>query len=256
MIDIIKAKEELKAYVQKYDVSNPEIKLRITHIERTSKIAKQIAENLNLSEENVKLAELIGLLHDIGRFEQIKKYNTFVDHLSEDHAILGIEVLFKQGLIRNFIEDKKYDRIIKLAIENHNKDKNKITPNLTQQEELHVKLIRDSDKIDILYMLTFEKQEVLWECKDLNKEKFSDEIYREFIEDRNINYSKMETKADRLIAQFTYAFDFYFKYGLKIVYKNNYYKKIYERFNFKDKETKKRYTNIYNIVNKYIESRL
>lgn len=54
------------------------------------------------------------MLHDIGRFEQARKYNTFVDNLSKNHAKLGIDVLFKKGFIRNFIQDEKYDRIIEI----------------------------------------------------------------------------------------------------------------------------------------------
>ena len=129
MIDITKAKKAFKEYIQNYDINNPKVKLKIAHIERTADIAKKTAESLNLEKEDIKLAELIGLLHDIGRFEQIKRYNTFVDHLSENHAELGVNILFKENLIRKFIEDDKYDKIIELAIINHNKDKNDITKN-------------------------------------------------------------------------------------------------------------------------------
>ena len=34
--------------------------------------AREIAKKLNLSKEDIELAELIGLLHDIGRFEELK----------------------------------------------------------------------------------------------------------------------------------------------------------------------------------------
>ena len=188
MIDITKAKIAFKDYIKNYDIENPKIKLKIAHIERTSKGAKKMAESLNLSDEDIKLAELIGLLHDIGRFEQVRKYNTFVDHLSENHAKIGVDILFKDGLIRRFIEDDKYDKIIELAIINHNKDKNMLSKDLSPKEELHVKLIRDSDKVDIIYLLTFDDQKTLWDSDDLNKETISDEIYKEFVEDHNIIY--------------------------------------------------------------------
>ena len=160
MINITKAKKEFKKYVEKYDINNPKIKLKVAHIERTSRIAKKIAESLELQKEDIELAELIGLLHDIGRFEQVKRYGTFVDYLSENHAEIGVKILFEEGLIRNFIEDDKYDRIIKLAIINHNRDKKQITKNMSNREKLHVKLIRDSDKTDILYILTFENEKL------------------------------------------------------------------------------------------------
>ena len=60
----------------------------------------------------MELAELIGLLHDIGRFEQIKRYNTFIDKNSINHGQLGVKILFDDNQIRRFIKDSKYDDII------------------------------------------------------------------------------------------------------------------------------------------------
>ena len=39
------------------------------------------------------LALLCALFHDIGRFEQLKQYDTFLDHKSVDHASLSCRVL-------------------------------------------------------------------------------------------------------------------------------------------------------------------
>ena len=256
MIDNTKAKKAFKEYVKNYDIENPKIKLKIAHIERTSEVARKMAESLELQKEDIELAELIGLLHDIGRFEQVRKYNTFVDHLSENHAKIGVDILFKDGLIRNFIEDDTYDKIIELAIINHNKDKNMLPTNLKPKEELHIKLIRDSDKVDIIYILTFDDQKTLWDSDDLNKEIFSDEIYNEFIKDHNIIYKNRKTNADKLISQFAFAFDFNFDYGLKYIDENKYYDKLYNRFNFEDEKTRKRFKEIYNLTEKYIKERL
>ena len=256
MIDITKAREEFKKYVNRYDIKNPKIKVKIAHIQRTAEIARKMAESLKLSEEDIKLAELIGVLHDIGRFEQIRKYGTFIDYLSENHAKIGIDILFKEGLIRKFVKDEKYDKIIELAIINHNKDKKDIMNNLNDKEKLHVKLIRDSDKTDIIYILTFEDKKVIWEADDLDKEKITDEIYREFIEENSIVYKNRKTHADMLVAHFAYVFDFNFDYGLRYVYENKYYDKLYKRFNFEDEETKERFKKIYDIVNNYMKERL
>lgn len=256
MIDNTKAKKAFKEYVKNYDIENPKIKLKIAHIERTAEVARKMAESLELQKEDIELAELIGLLHDIGRFEQVRKYNTFVDHLSENHAKIGVDILFKDGLIRRFIEDDTYDKIIELAIINHNKDKNMLPTNLSPKEELHVKLIRDSDKVDIIYILTFDDQKTLWDSDNLNKEIFSDEIYNEFIKDHNIIYKNRKTNADKLISQFAFAFDFNFDYGLKYIDENKYYDKLYNRFNFEDEKTRKRFKEIYNLTEKYIKERL
>ena len=86
--------------------------MKIDHIKRVSKLSKRIAENLKLDEEQVKLTQLIGLFHDIGRFKQLQLYNTFNDKASVDHAELSIKTLFDDNLIEKFDIDCKYRKII------------------------------------------------------------------------------------------------------------------------------------------------
>ena len=112
MIDLDKAKKEFEKYVKPYDIQNAKISRKIAHSYRVVEVSEQIAKSLNLTEEDIELAKLIGLLHDIGRFEQIRIYDTFSDKDSIDHANLGVKILFEDGLIRNFIEENKYDEII------------------------------------------------------------------------------------------------------------------------------------------------
>ena len=75
MINIENAKKVFREYIKNYDLNYGKIALKVAHILRVSSISKRIAIALNLNEEDINLAELIGLLHDIGRFEQIKQYN-------------------------------------------------------------------------------------------------------------------------------------------------------------------------------------
>lgn len=252
-IDILKAKKVFKEYVKNYNPNDEKVKLKISHIERVAQIAKRLAESLNLSKEDVELAELIGLLHDIGRFEQIRLYHTFVDKDSINHGEFGVKVLFEDGLIRKFIEDDKYDEIIKLAILNHNIGK--IEEGLTEKQNLHAKIIRDADKTDNFYVLTIDDKKAIWEKADLSNDKITDEIYNEFIHDKYIDYKKRETSADILISHFAYIFDFYFSQSLKIIKENNYLEDLYKRHTFNDEETMERYNQIYEITSKYLQDK-
>lgn len=256
MIDILKAKKEFSKYVKNYDLEDDKIQMKVQHIERVSQIAKKLAIKLELKEEDVKLAELIGLLHDIGRFEQLKKFNTFNDRKSVNHGEYGVEVLFNKntGIIRNFIEDKQYDEIIKKAILSHNRNKKDIPNDLTTRELLHTKLIRDSDKIDILNILTFEKKEVAWEKADLSDEVITKEIYEEFMEKGRIDYKNKKTSADSLVGHFAYAFDFNFPDSIKFIKQQNYFEKIYNRFKFNNVKTKIQFEKIYDKVIQYMKT--
>ena len=255
MIDIKKSKMAISNYIKQYNIEDEKIRLKVTHIERTANVARNIAEKLGLENEDIELAELIGLLHDIGRFEQIKRYNTFVDKNSVNHGELGAEILFKDGLIEKIIEDRKYDKIIKQAILNHNRSPKKIETN-NERELLHTKIIRDADKIDILYLLTFEGKKAAWEKEDFSDDKITDEVYIGFKKDKNIDYSKMKTPADTVISQFAYVFDINFKYSLKLLYEKKYFEDIYKRITFNDKLTMERYNELYKITCEYLKENI
>ena len=220
LIDMIEAKKAFKEYVKKYNPEDEKIKIKIVHIEKVAENSKRIAQNLGLSQEDVELAELIGLLHDIGRFEQVRLYHTFVDKDSINHGKYGAKILFEDGLIRNFIKDNKFDKIIKLAIVNHNRAD--IEEDLTERERLHAKIIRDADKTDIFRILISGDKKSIWEKADLSDDKISDEIYREFVEDKRINYKERKTSADILVSHFNYVYDLNFPETRKIIRDNKY----------------------------------
>ena len=73
MIDIAHAKQEFEKYLDEYDREDEQICLKIVHTYGVVKYAGEIARKMECSGEDVELAELIGLLHDIGRFEQIRR---------------------------------------------------------------------------------------------------------------------------------------------------------------------------------------
>ena len=104
IIDMEQAQKAFKEYVRKYNPEDEKIKIKIAHIQRVAQNSKRIAQNLKLSQEDIELAELIGLLHDIGRFEQVRLYHTFVDKNSINHGEYGAKILFEDGLIRKFIK--------------------------------------------------------------------------------------------------------------------------------------------------------
>ncbi len=147
MIDLINAKRVFDEYVNDFDKNNQKIVLKIEHTYRVMEAAKNVAISLNLTQDDIEIATLIGLLHDIGRFEQLKRYNCFIDSKTVDHALLGVQILFDDGLIDKFnIKQKDYQLIYK-AIFNHNKYE--VAKDLNEYELLHCKIIRDADKIDI-----------------------------------------------------------------------------------------------------------
>ena len=254
-IDIKNARIEFKNYIKNYNPNDPKIALKISHIERVSSKAKAIAESLNLSEEDVKLAELIGLLHDIGRFEQIRIYNTFMDKDSVNHAEYGVKVLFEDNLIRKFVKEDTYDNIIKKAILNHNKGYLDIDKDLNERELLHTKLIRDADKLDIFYVLNNENMQVIY-GNNIQNQKINKEVYREFFEDKYINYKNINSGLDLAIAHFAYVYDFNYKFTLQKIKDDQFLTKLYNRFEIENHDTKEDLDNVYNFAKQYLNNEL
>ena len=253
MVDIVKAKKYFKEYVSNYDINVPRINIKFIHTCNVAENARKIANMLGLSEEEQDLAELIGLLHDIGRFEQVRIYNTFFDKISVDHAEKGVEVLFKDNIIRNFINDTSYDEIILKAVRNHNKLE--IESGLSDKELLHVKIIRDADNLDIFKVFTEQKIEdcVILGSQDISKEKLTPEFLDKFKEERLLAYSDAKSDMDFMVVCFAHLYGLNFKETLILLKENDYINKIVKRLNCQDEYTRQTMNEIAIIANNYID---
>ena len=235
--------EEFTKYVNNYDMNDENIRLKYNHSIRVMELSRKYAQILGFNDEDIYLATLIGLLHDIGRFEQLRVYHSYNDRETIDHAEYGIEQLFDKGLIKNFIKDEKYYDIIKYAIKYHNKFKLPVCDN--ERMMMHAKLIRDVDKIDIIYLLGY--------LGELNSKVTDDNLSPEIIAGFK-NYSCVDDKYirnhnDNLSRTFGYVFDIYNPELLPEIKKNIYYF-------YKQIDGEKYFKEIYNIVNKYIDERI
>ena len=94
--------EEFTKYVSNYDLNDSKIRLKYNHCIRVMNLSHKYATILGFSKTDIELATLIGLLHDIGRFEQIKQYDSYDDLKTIDHADYSVEQLFKHNLIEKF----------------------------------------------------------------------------------------------------------------------------------------------------------
>mgnify|MGYP003178858069 CR=1 FL=1 len=102
-MDLSHAVRKFEEYLDHYDRDDDKIRLKITHTYGVVEYSRKIALRLGLPEEDVELAQIIGLLHDIGRFEQIKRFDSF-EPATMDHAEFGVRILFEEGMIRRFLD--------------------------------------------------------------------------------------------------------------------------------------------------------
>lgn len=251
MIDIEKAEKEFKRYTNKY-IIDKRIERKVYHTFRVEELSEKIAKFLKMNEEEIKLAKLIGLLHDIARFEQYTRYKTFDDIKSIDHGDFGVEILERNNYIRKYIETDKYDDIINKAIANHNKYS--LATNLNEKEENFCKIIRDADKLDIMYQATCESW--IEQIENIEKQYITLNALEQFTSKQIVDKRYISHDIDRVVVVMGFIYDLNFIGSYKIIKENNYIDKIIDRFNFKMEETKEQMELIRKTVKEYIDNKV
>ena len=135
-------------YVEKFISENSQfaflIQPRVEHNCHVAINCRELAEELGWPENEVITAEILGLLHDVGRFSQFAEFGTFVDTESVNHGERGYEVISRSLILSSF--PSRYQPCILDGIRYHNCRE--------FQERAHpeslafVKLVRDADKLD------------------------------------------------------------------------------------------------------------
>jgi len=126
------------------------IDLKINHTWRVCFEILDIGRTLHLNHQDLRLAEVIALYHDIGRFEQYDRYGTFNDLKSEDHAKLGVKILKTSAALEGIDRDTR--ELILRVVGYHNG--RTLPEHETATCILFTKLLRDADKLDIFRVVT------------------------------------------------------------------------------------------------------
>lgn len=127
---------------------NSSVESRLNHISRVFGLVTRISENDNMRGEDQFIAQVVAALHDVGRFPQIEKYDTFIDDERYNHSTEGAKML-QDGLLQQlFPETRKYDAIIITAVKCHGLPS--LPTNIKDEKIMRqIKLIRDADRTDI-----------------------------------------------------------------------------------------------------------
>lgn len=254
-MDIEHAKKAFERYLDQYDREDDKIKLKIVHTYGVVRSMNQITKKMGLSKEKRKLAELIALLHDIGRFEQLKRFGSFEPGLM-DHAAYGAEILFEEGMIREFIEDSRYDEIIRMAIEKHSAYK--LIGISDPCALLHAKLIRDADKLDNCRVKLEDAVETMLDvsAEEVGKQQISPEVLAQVYQKTSIDNKTRNTKMDYWVSYVAYFFDINFPETLEIIHEHQYVDRIIRRIPYSNIDTAKKMRQIGDFVNDYIKGRI
>ena len=152
-----KALGKVKTWFQEYSNSfssgisefDQLMQLKIEHSRHVSFNCRTLAEELEWAEDEIIIAEILGLLHDVGRFSQFAEYGTFIDADSVNHGERGYEVIRNTNILLPLpLKDRQ---IVLDGIHYHNCKK--YPPYIPSKSLRFVKLVCDADKLDKFHVI-------------------------------------------------------------------------------------------------------
>ena len=238
-IDRQRVKEQFASYTRNYDPEDTKIALKIAHTYRVADNCEQIAKSIGLTDEEVEFAWLSGMLHDIGRFEQVKRYNTFIDSESVDHAEFGADLLFgEEGLISDYIDDRDWDAMLEIVIRQHNKYR--MDETISGRTLVFCNILRDADKVDILRVNIETPMEEIYNVTEevLLTSGVSEKVMEQVRERHAINRDIMDSPAEHLIGHIALTFELVYEKSRELAKEQGYVLKMFE-FPTRNESTKR-----------------
>ena len=153
--------DSYRAYVDTYrqeDGSLPVMmQLKLVHTMKVVEAAKTIAAGESFDAPTAFVCEAAALLHDTGRYEQLKLYNTFKDSDSVNHAVFSHDIVKAKGWLDGWPE--KDAVLTAVLVHNRREIPDDITDPLTLTAS---RTVRDADKLDIFRVLEDQIEHTDW----------------------------------------------------------------------------------------------
>ena len=234
-------------HIKQYDLNENNLLRKAIHSFDVAKNCFSIACNKNLNTKERNLCYLIGLFHDIGRFEQWIKYKTYDDNKSIDHGELSYEILNKLECEKLFNITKTESNILKESIRYHTK------PYLGKNNKIikFNEILKDGDAFANVVTTANGMQQMT-----VNNDGVSEEILNSFNNRKFLKVFSPKTKLDRCLMLTACCYYIKDKFIRKIILESNYIQIIFDTFskylNKKDKEIFKKAIN--NLQSNYLKT--
>ena len=252
-IDYSWARGVFEQYLNGYDRKDGKVRLKITHTYGVVAQSTALAKRMRLGEEDTQLARIIALLHDIGRFEQLRRFDSFLPE-TMDYAAYGVELLFGEGMIRDFLPEDTWDGIIRTAIAKHSDYRLEGVGD--SRTLLHARLIRDADKLDNCRVKLEDPLETFagGTAEEIGAQKISPKVKAEVMAGKSILSSDRVTLMDFWVSYLAYFYDLNFRESLDIVEERDYVRRIAGRIPCSDPETARSMEEIVGALTAYVHS--
>jgi len=256
--DLLYFKKWFADYVATFTSEDPEVQTNIDlkreHTLRVCRTSREIGLDLNLSPNDLRLAEIAALFHDIGRFEQFTRHRTFSDKRSFNHAAFGVGLLIKSDVLSR-LGIFEQELIIK-SISSHNMLE--LPDEDDETIRLHQRLLRDADKLDIWWVVSdYYRERAAGKINpglELNQPDtpgISPAVFERIMNGETVLFADLQNLNDFKLLQIGWVFDVNFAPTLRRLKERGYLDMI--RSHLPDDEN---VNELFDCVNNYIEQRL
>lgn len=227
-------REAFSAYAKSFftgvEEDDAPLQLKLEHTFEVVRHAEEIAgrEPDFADEETAHALRLAALFHDVGRFDQFRRYRTFFDGTSCNHALLGVAILRERKFLRK--EARKTRALVLAAVAAHNR----FTVSAALPAPLRQVLLglRDADKLDILRVMADNLRPggerngvVLLHLQD-EPGSYSPAVLQALDEKRTALYRDMRYVNDFRILLCSWVHDLHFFSSYRIIRREGYFNRI------------------------------
>ena len=138
----------------------PMMRLKRVHTAHVVENARLIVDGEGFDAATARACDAAALLHDTGRYEQLKRYNTFRDSDSVDHAVFSHDIVVEKGWLDG---DPQREAILTAVLVHNRRD---VPADLDPLTEATVHTVRDADKLDIFRVLEHQIATTDWRHDD------------------------------------------------------------------------------------------
>ena len=208
-------------FVHKYDTNDIGIQKKFIHTFVVANNCYDIACNLGLDEDETEFCYIMGICHDLGRFEQWTLYHTYNDKISENHGEIGKRILLEQFTPEDFyLSEEKFNLLAETIL-------------------YHIKVYQGSDKTLLKYLPMIHSADayanvltvaqgnhIIGEYGDGYSQEMLDKVYRF----EKVFNMPIKSKLDRLLLSIGNVFCLSYDYMRKDVIAKGYLDAIYTTY--------------------------
>jgi hypothetical protein len=229
---LVFCREWFEEYTSRVHCQDAEIEanimLKLAHTYRVCENISVIVGSLGVTGDDLALAKVLALLHDVGRFEQLQGFGSFDDRMTLDHAMLGLKVINRARVLCSL--PKRERNLIRRSIWYHNKYRIPVTEK--DEVAFFSKLIRDADKLDILGVVTEH-----FKTRDQHPNRaldfgmtdelvLSEEVVSDILQGKMVRIAVLKTLGDLRLLYSSWIFDINFPITLALIKEKGYLERL------------------------------